>query len=101
MVKPADTTREETEGVSSIIVRLKAGRNPLVEGRVRGVQYLPASLRSTVSLGPNLGLRMYRLDLASPVSRDDAQQIAALLAKDQGIAFAEPDSFVSKQVSIR
>ena len=101
MMTPIATAQDEQPGVSSIIIRLKKGRSPTVDGAVRGTDELPASLRDQVTLGPNLGLRMYRIDLAEPVNEGTAQRIAELLARDPGIAFAEPDSFVTKQASIR
>lgn len=94
--QPAETQSPNGE-VSSIIVRLKAGKSITVNGQVRGSANLPAGTELTV--GRNLGLRMYRLDLTEPVSESAAQRIANALAKDSGIEFAEPDSLVQAQVS--
>ena len=96
MVEPIDRVDAESaskDQVSSLIVRLKKGRSPAVEGRLRGIDQLPAQLRPLLSLGPKLGLRMYRVNLSEPVRLQDAERIAVLLARDRGNAFVEPDYF--------
>jgi subtilisin family serine protease len=91
--------KESTEGVTSVIVRMKKGRAPTVDGQVRGAENVPEGLADSLSIGRSLGLRMYRIDFAQPVSEQVAEQVAADLMEDPGVAFAEPDSLVSTQVS--
>ena len=92
--------KKAPEGVTSVIVRMKKGRSPVVDGEVRGSDNVRSSFGESLSVGRYLGLRMYRIDLSSPVSEAVASQIAEDLTRDPGIAFAEPDSIVSTQVSV-
>jgi hypothetical protein len=90
----------ESEGVTSVIVRLKKGRSPQVEGEVRGADNVASGLGDSLRLGRYLGLRMYEIRFAEPVSESVAERVAEALMDDPGIAFAEPDSIVSAQTSV-
>ena len=90
----------EPEGVNSVIVRLKKGRSPQVEGEVRGADNVASGLGDSLRLGRYLGLRMYEIRFAEPVSESVAERVAEALMDDPGIAFAEPDSIVSAQTSV-
>jgi len=89
-----------SDEVSSLIVRVRPGRSITVNGAVRGANRVTGPIRRSLSVGPYLGLRMYRVDFAEPVSESVAKRVATQLARDPGIEFAEPDSIVSTQVSI-
>jgi hypothetical protein len=91
---------EDSQGVSSVIVRLKKGRSPQVEGQVRGADKVDGDISDSLRLGRYLGLRMYEIRFAEPVSESVAERIADALMDDPGIAFAEPDSIVSTQISV-
>lgn len=102
-VTPAGTTANTSstsDEVSSLIVRLRPGRTIEVNGAVRGANRVTGPIRNSLSVGPYLGLRMYRIDFAQPVSERVAKRVATQLARDPGIEFAEPDSIVTTQVSI-
>ncbi len=101
-LKPADSSAAATDGdtVRSLIVRLKKGRSITIGGKVRGVDNVTGGLGESLTVGPYLGLRMYRIDFAQPVSIAVAERVARQLSRDPGIEFAEPDSLVSAQVSI-
>lgn len=99
-IQPTASTPSSTNQVQSIIIRLNKGRSPLVDGEVRGASRVTAVPTDSLTLGANLGLRMYRIDFAMPVSPQVAQRVADQLSRDPGIAFAEPDSLVSAQQSI-
>lgn len=92
--------KEDLDGVSSVIVRLKAGRSPVVDGEVRGAGNVASGIGDSLSVGRSLGLRMYEIRFAEPVTESVAEQVAEALMDDPGIAFAEPDSIVSAQVSV-
>jgi hypothetical protein len=96
------TPRAQTQGeeVSSLIVRVKKGRSITINGEVRGSNRVTGPLGDALSVGPYLGLRMYRIDFDEPVSAAEAERVARQLARDRGIEFAEPDALVSAQVSI-
>mgnify|MGYP007043434189 FL=1 len=98
MIEPVSASADRGEGISSIVIRLKKGRSPIVNGQIRGSEALSPTVRNSLTLGPNLGLRMYRIDLDEPVSQNAAQAIADVLARDPGIAFAEPDAWVGGRV---
>lgn len=85
--------------ISSLIVRFTKGTSPTVNGSVRGANLVTGGLAAGMTLGPNLGLRMYRVDFAEPVTRAQAEKAAAQMARDKGIEFAEPDSMVSAGIS--
>jgi len=87
-----------SDSVRSLVVRYAKGVSPLVNGKVVGSDKVAGSIGSGMSLGPNLGLRMYRVDFAQAVSAAAAQKSANQMSKDKKIEFAEPDSFVSAQV---
>jgi hypothetical protein len=91
---------EPTDKVSSVIIRLKKGRSPTVNGVVRGSDNVRGSIGDDLTVGAYLGLRMYRIDFDDPVSETFAQLVARDIARDPGIVFAEPDSIVSTQVSV-
>ncbi len=91
---------EPTDKVSSVIIRLKKGRSPTVNGVVRGSDNVRGSIGDDLTVGAYLGLRMYRIDFDDPVSETVAQLVARDIARDPGIVFAEPDSIVSTQVSV-
>jgi hypothetical protein len=81
--------------IRSLIVRYRAGVTPTVDGVVRGADRVTGGLGAGMTLGPNLGLRMYRVDFAQPVSRVGADRAAGQMMRDPGIEFAEPDSLVT------
>ena len=83
------------EQISSLIVRYKAGVSPTVNGAVRGANVVTGGLGTGMTLGRNLGLRMYRVDFARPVSLIDAQRAAAQLSRAPGVKFAEVDRLVT------
>jgi hypothetical protein len=53
-----------------------------------------------MTLGPNLGLRMYRVAFARPVSLADAQRAATKFSQVKGVEFAEPDRLVTGSVTV-
>ena len=89
-----------SDRVRGLIVRYGKGVTPTVGGKVRGASQIPGALGTGMTLGPNLGLRMYRIDFAEPVTLDEAQSAAASMMKDPGIEFAEPDRVVSGRVGL-
>lgn len=93
------STAGDRDRVSSLIVRYTRGTSPTVKGAVRGANLVTGDLGSGMTLGPNLGLRMYRVDFATPVTRAEAERAADQMMRDPGIEFAEPDSVVSAGVS--
>lgn len=101
-VQPAGTSAAsvDEDSVRSLIVRLKKGRSITTDGQVRGSNNVTGPIGDSLTVGPYLGLRMYRVDFAEPVSVAVAERVAKELARDRGIEFAEPDSIVSTQVSI-
>lgn len=94
------TASANEDSVRSLIVRLKKDRSITVDGEVRGSDNVTGPIGDSLIVGPYLGLRMYRVDFAEPVSEAVAERVAKQLAQDRGIEFAEPDSIVSTQVSI-
>ena len=66
---------------------------------MHGSTYVTGSLGTGMTLGPNLGLRMYRVDFASPVTLVDAERAATQMMKDRGVQFAEPDRIVRANVT--
>jgi hypothetical protein len=101
-VQPAGTSTASVnaDSVRSLIVRLKKGRSITVDGEVRGSDKVTGPIGDSLTVGLYLGLRMYRVDFAEPVSEKVAQRVAKQLMSDPGIEFAEPDSIVSTQVSL-
>lgn len=101
-VQPSGSSAASTneDAVRSLIVRLKKGRSITVDGQVRGADNVTGPIGDSLAVGPYLGLRMYRVDFAEPVSVAVAERVSKELARDPGIDFAEPDSIVSTQVSI-
>lgn len=101
-VQPAGTSAASAneDTVRSLIVRLKKSRSITVNGKVRGSSNVTGPIGDSLTVGPYLGLRMYRVDFAKPVSTAVAKRVAKQLMRDPGIEFAEPDSIVSTQVSI-
>ncbi len=96
---PGASTVTTGERVNSLIVRYAKGVSPTVDGTVRGSSYVTGSLGSGMTLGPNLGLRMYRVDFARPVTLAEAKLAASQMAKDKGVQFAEPDRIVRANVT--
>lgn len=96
---PGAGAMTSTTDVSSLIVRYRPGVTPTVGGKVRGSSLVPNDVGSGMTLGPNLGLRMYRIDLTQSLPIAQAERIAAQMMKDPGIEFVEPDRIVSAQVS--
>lgn len=101
-LRPADVSAAAAnrDTVRSLILRLKKGRSITVGGEVRGADNVTGALGDSLTVGAYLGLRMYRIDFAQPVSVAVAERVARQLARDPGIEFAEPDSLLSTQVSI-
>lgn len=99
-VDPAASTPGASDQVSSLIVRLKQGRSITVRGEIRGANRVTGGIGETLTVGPYLGFRMYRIDFAEPVSSVVAERVARQMSNDPGIAFVEPDSIVSTQVSV-
>ena len=85
----------DPDTVTSLIVRTKRGKSPTVNGQVRGSQYLPPGLGSSLTVDRDLGLRMYRVTFDEPVSAATAQRVSSALARDPAIAFSELDALVS------
>ena len=97
---PATSKNVASDQVSSLIVRLKQGRSITVRGEIRGANRVTGGIGETLMVGPYLGFRMYRIDFVEPVSSVVAERVAGQMSKDPGIAFVEPDSIVSTQVSV-
>jgi len=89
----------ETNSVRSLIVRYAKSVTPSVNGKVVGSSKITGGLSAGMTLGPNLGLRMYRVDFSQPVTVEQAQRAAIEMSKDKKIEFAEVDSFVTAQIT--
>lgn len=96
---PGANAMTSAQDVSSLIVRYRPGVTPTVNGKVRGSSLVPTTVGAGMTLGPNLGLRMYRIDLAQSLPVAQAEKVASQMMKDPGIEFVEPDRIVSAQVS--
>lgn len=96
---PGASVLESGDRVVSLIVRYAKGVRPTVDGRVRGANLVTGGLGAGMTLGPNLGLRMYRVDFANPVTLAQAEKAATQMSKDKGIEFAEPDRIVRATIS--
>lgn len=83
--------------IASLIVRYRPGVTPTVRGKVRGSSLVAGRIGAGMTLGPNLGRRMYRIDLAQSLSIVQATRVASQMMKDPGIVFVEPDRLVSAQ----
>lgn len=88
-----------SDRIRSLIVRYRPGVSPTVDGQVRGASRVTGGLGTGMTLGPDLGLRMYRVDLAQVVSRAEAERAARQMMRDPGVEFAEPDGIVTASVS--
>ncbi len=97
--EPAAGASTPGEKITSLIVRYAKGVSPTVDGKVRGSALVTGGLGTGMTLGPNLGLRMYRVDFAQPVTLAQADKAAAQMTKDKGVQFAEPDRLVSATVN--
>ena len=97
--EPAAGASTPGEKITSLIVRYAKGVSPTVDGKVRGSALVTGGLGTGMTLGPNLGLRMYRVDFAQPVTLAQADKAAAQMTKDKGVQFAEPDRLVSATVT--
>jgi len=93
------STVTPSDRVNSLIVRYRKGVSPTIDGKVRGASLVTGGLGSGMTLGPNLGLRMYRVDFAAPVTLAQAERAATQMMRDRGIEFAEPDGIVRATVT--
>lgn len=96
---PGASTVTTGERVNSLIVRYAKGVSPTQNGAVRGSADVTGGLGTGMTLGPNLGLRMYRVDFASPVTLAQADRAAAQMMTDKGVQFAEPDRIVRATIT--
>ena len=88
----ADAPADPTTEISRLIVAYEPGVSPVTpggaatgSGAVPGVELSP---------GDALGSGMRTVELGDAVSEETAEQIAARLAKDPRVAWAEPDRFI-------
>lgn len=79
---PQARATTDASRVSSLLVKFRKDAEPTSAG-------LP------LTVARSLGLRMYRLDFARPVTLGQAQRAAAQLARDRRVEFAEPDGIVT------
>jgi outer membrane protein OmpA-like peptidoglycan-associated protein len=79
---PQARATTDSSRVSSLLVKFRKDAEPTSAG-------LP------LTVARSLGLRMYRLDFARPVTLGQAQRAAAQLARDRRVEFAEPDGIVT------
>ena len=87
--------------ISSLIVRYAKGVSPTVNGAVRGANLVVGRVGEGMTLGPNLGLRMYRVDLAQPVSFAAARRVSARISTHKAVEFAEPDRMLTSSITAR
>jgi len=92
-------TNSASESVSSLIVRYRSGVSPTVNGKVRGISFVTANVAKGLTLGTSLGLRMYTVDFAAPVSKAVAQRTAAQISRSKGVEFAELNLPVSTNIT--
>lgn len=85
--------------IASLIVRYRPSVTPTVRGKVRGSSLVAGRVGAGMTLGPNLGRRTYRIDLAQSLSVVQATRVASQMMKDPGIVFVEPDRLVSTQLT--
>ena len=93
------TAPVKNERISSLIVRYAKGVSPTVNGTVRGANLVTGRVGKGMTLGPDLGLRMYRVDLAQPVTLATARKASAQISTYKGVEFAEPDRIVTSSVT--
>ena len=93
------TAPVKNERISSLIVRYAKGVSPTVNGTVRGANLVTGRVGKGMTLGPYLGLRMYRVDLAQPVTLAVARKASAQISTNKGVEFAEPDRIVTSFVT--
>jgi len=82
---------ERDDRVRSLIMRIKRGEDPVVGGEVLGAAQVRGSLGESLTLGPRLGIRLYRVDLPAPVTKRVAQRVADQMSRASGVAFATID----------
>jgi hypothetical protein len=93
------TAPVKNERISSLIVRYAKGVSPTVNGTVRGANLVTGRVGKGMTLGPYLGLRMYRVDLAQPVTLAVARKASAQISTFKGVEFAEPDRIVTSSIT--
>ena len=92
-------TNSAPESVSSLIVRYRSGVSPTINGKVRGINFVTADVAQELTLGTSLGLRMYTVDFAEPVSMAIAQRTARQISRSKGVEFAELNLPVSTNIT--
>ena len=92
-------TNSAPESVSSLIVRYRSGVSPSINGKVRGINFVTADVAKGLTLGTSLGLRMYTVDFAEPVSMAIAQRTARQISRSKGVEFAELNLPVSTNIT--
>ncbi|MCH9677721.1 MAG: hypothetical protein K0U30_08945, partial [Actinomycetia bacterium] len=92
-------TNSASESVSSLIVRYRSGVSPTINGKVRGINFVTADVAQELTLGTSLGLRMYTVDFAEPVSMAIAQRTARQISRSKGVEFAELNLPVSTNIT--
>jgi len=85
--------------VSSLIVRYRSGVSPTLNGAVRGAKFVSPNIARGLTLGTSLGLRMYTVEFAAPVSNAVAQRTARQISRDKGVEFAELNLLVSANLT--
>lgn len=78
---------ERDDRVQSLVMRIKRGEEPVVRGEVLGAAQVRGSLGESLTLGPRLGIRLYRVDLPAPVTQRVAQRVANQMSRASGVAF--------------
>ena len=84
------------EMISALIVRYAPSVTPTVG---QPTPNAPAFAKDFI-VAKYLGFRLYRVDLPAPVSSAEAERLAKRLTATPEVAFAEPDSIVTVQISL-
>jgi hypothetical protein len=87
-----------SDSVSALIVRYNKGVKPSGKAPITGVERVTEVSQNSLTLGSYLGLRMYLVQFAAPVSVSLAEKVAAQITKSTKVDFAEPDRPVSISV---
>jgi outer membrane protein OmpA-like peptidoglycan-associated protein len=89
----------DLETIDSLIVRYQKGVKPRFKVPITGTERVTSVKRVDLSLGTYLGLRMYQVDFATPVSLAVARKVAAEMTRSTKVEFAEPNGRVSISVN--
>ncbi len=95
------TAPTQNNQVSSLIVRYARGVTPTVGGAVRGAGLITGNPGNSLTLGPNLGLGMYRIDFTKPVTLAAARVACTQMSQAKGVEFVEPDRLLKASPSLR